>query len=84
MTLALNYYSACPFCQMVLRVLPNIKAEVQLRDVLSQPQYRQEQQQATGRTTVPCLRIEDEQGQVSWLYESIDIIQYLQRLEQNH
>ena len=30
MTLALNYYSACPFCQMVLRVLPNIKAEVQL------------------------------------------------------
>ncbi len=80
MKLALHYYDACPFCQMVLRVLPQLAADVELRNVLSQPEYRQEQQQATGRTTVPCLRLEDDQGQVQWLYESMDIIQYLKAL----
>ncbi|GGY34529.1 hypothetical protein GCM10011297_04460 [Bacterioplanes sanyensis] len=80
MKLALHYYDACPFCQMVLRVLPQIDTEVELRNVLSNPDYRQEQQQATGRTTVPCLRLEDDQGQVQWLYESMDIVEYLKAL----
>lgn len=30
-----------------------------------------------GKTQVPCLRIENEQGAVEWMYESDDIIQYL-------
>ena len=30
-----------------------------------------------GKSQVPCLRIEDEKGDVSWMYESLDIIRYL-------
>lgn len=30
-----------------------------------------------GKTQVPCLRIETENGQVEWMYESDDIIRYL-------
>ena len=30
-----------------------------------------------GKTQVPCLRIENADGQVEWMYESDDIIQYL-------
>jgi len=29
-----------------------------------------------GSTTVPCLRIQSD-GQVRWMYESLDIIEYL-------
>ena len=32
--------------------------------------------QATGRTTVPCLRIE-RGDEVQWMFESMDIIRYL-------
>ncbi|ASP39440.1 glutaredoxin [Bacterioplanes sanyensis] len=80
MKLALHYYAACPFCQMVLRRLPELNIDVELRDVLSQPTFAQEQRQATGRSTVPCLRMESDDGTVSWMYESMDILQHLQKL----
>ena len=32
-----------------------------------------------GKKQVPCLRIEDERGDVQWMYESGDIIRYLKR-----
>ena len=30
-----------------------------------------------GKATVPCLRIERDDGQVEWLYESLDIIRFI-------
>ena len=30
-----------------------------------------------GRATVPCLRIERDDGQVEWLYESLDIVHFI-------
>jgi glutathione S-transferase len=30
-----------------------------------------------GKDQVPCLRIENDDGDVRWLYESIDIVRYL-------
>ena len=33
-----------------------------------------------GRPTVPCLRIENDKGEVQWMYESLDIIDYLAEL----
>lgn len=30
-----------------------------------------------GKTQVPCLRIESDDGKVEWMYESDDIIRYL-------
>ncbi|KZZ43482.1 hypothetical protein A3759_27380 [Thalassolituus sp. HI0120] len=77
MTYALYYYDACPFCQRVLMALPKAKVNVEKRNILQNPTFRQQQQQATGRTTVPCLLITDEAGKENWMFESRDIIQYL-------
>ena len=33
-----------------------------------------------GKTQVPCLRIDDGIGNVQWMYESDDIIQYLSKI----
>jgi len=30
-----------------------------------------------GKSQVPCLRIEGENGEVRWMYESTDIVRYL-------
>lgn len=80
MKYSLYYYDMCPFCQMVLRTLPAVKVDVERRNVLKNPQFRQQQQQATGRTTVPCLLIENDKGEENWMYESFDIIKHLKSL----
>jgi len=51
--------------------------EVPLQDTLLDPQARRDLIEGGGRGTVPCLRIENSTG-VRWLYESLDIIDYLQ------
>lgn len=76
---ALYYYDGCPYCQRVLGALPNIKVDVEKRNTMRNPDFRKELIQGGGRSTVPCLRIE-ENGQVRWMYESLDIISYLQKL----
>lgn len=80
MTYALYYYDTCPFCQRVLMALPQINVTVEKRNVMHNPEYRQQQQRATGRTTVPCLLITDHSGQETWMFESGDIIRYLMSL----
>lgn len=79
MTYALYYYDACPFCQRVLAALPSVNVEVEKRNVLKQPEFRQQQIRATGRTQVPCLLIEND-GKEEWLFESSDIVRYLKSL----
>lgn len=80
MTFALYYYDACPFCQRVLMALPQVKVEVEKRNILQNSKFGKEQKQATGRTTVPCLRIKNDTGEDTWMFESRDIIQYLKSL----
>ena len=45
----------------------------------SQKEHSSALKQGGGKTQVPCLRIEDSAGNVQWMYESDDIIQYLKR-----
>jgi glutaredoxin 2 len=78
--LALYYYDACPFCQRVLQVVPSLKhLSVELRNTLSDSKYKEELVREGGRLMVPCLRIEVS-GKVQWMYESLDIIQYLKKV----
>ena len=77
---ALYYYDQCPFCQMVLRGLNSFNVQVELNNTLTNPKNRQDLMQGGGRTTVPCLRITDDAGQVTWMYESSDIMSYLKSL----
>ena len=75
--LALYQFHACPFCVKVRRAMHAFNIKVELRDAKDNPQFRQELLEQGGRVKVPCLRIE-EAGEVRWMYESNDIIQYLQ------
>lgn len=74
--LALYQLYACPFCVKTRRAIHRLNITLEIRDIGKQLSYRQELEQQGGRVKVPCLRIE-EQGEVSWMYESDDIISYL-------
>ncbi len=76
--LSLYQFQSCLFCVRVRDAMTRLGLRVELRDIHSDPRYRDELVAAVGRETVPVLRIE-EAGEVRWLPESLDIIDYLER-----
>jgi glutaredoxin len=70
-------YRGCPFCERVLRWLEQAGIRMPLRDILADRAAFAELVEGGGRRTVPCLKISS-QGRVRWLYESLDIIRYLE------
>lgn len=78
--LALYYFPDRPFCQKVVDAIEELGLDdIELRDRRANPEYEAELKAATGRATVPCLRIESE-GQEQWMHESDDIVEYLHQL----
>jgi glutaredoxin len=75
--LTLYQYAACPFCVKVRRAMKRQSLNIETRDVKRSDTAREELLTGGGNLKVPCLRIADERGQVQWLYESSDIIRYL-------
>jgi glutaredoxin len=75
---SLYQFYACPFCIRTRRVIHRLNINIELRDAQNDPKYRQELFAEGGEIKVPCLRIE-EKGQVIWMYESADIITYLNK-----
>ena len=75
-TYELFAYESCGFCAMVRAFLAQAGLDIPVRDILKDVQARRELLEGGGRTTVPCLRIESG-GEVQWMYESMDIIAYL-------
>jgi glutaredoxin len=80
MKLSLYEYPSCPYCGLVLRSLDALDVEVELCDVEQDRERLRELVEGTGRTQVPCLRIESDDGRVEWMHESRDIVHYLQGL----
>jgi glutaredoxin len=77
--LSLYHFESCPFCQRVRDALRRLQVDVELRDIRTEPRYREDLLAATGRTTVPCLRIEEERGKPRWMHESADIVTFLEQ-----
>jgi len=75
--LALYQYKACPFCVKVRRAMKRQSLSIDTRDVKRSESARGELLAGGGKLKVPCLRIEDGQGAVNWMYDSADIIKYL-------
>lgn len=73
--LALYQFYACPFCVKTRRAIHQLNVPIELRDAKVEP-YRGELEREGGRVKVPCLRIQEAQS-TRWLYESNDIIAYL-------
>ena len=75
--LALYQYAACPFCVKVRRSIKRNGLNIETRDAKRSEQFKDELVKGGGQLKVPCLRIEEENGDVRWMYESGDIISYL-------
>ena len=77
-SLRLYQYEACPFCVKVRRAMKRNTLTIETRDVKWSASAREELLAGGGNLKVPCLRIENERGQAEWLYESSDIVRYLE------
>ncbi|KMV32289.1 glutathione S-transferase N-terminal domain-containing protein [Photobacterium swingsii] len=76
--LKLYQFEACPFCVKVRRSAKRLNLPLETRDAKVSP-WEQELIEQGGARKVPCLRIEKEDGDVTWMYESNDIIAYLEK-----
>tara|TARA_R110002050_G_scaffold113095_14_gene227662 strand:- start:948 stop:1322 length:375 start_codon:yes stop_codon:yes gene_type:complete len=77
--LSLYQLPSCPFCVKVRRAMKREGLNIELRNINQKNNYREELIREGGKRTVPCLRIENPEGQVQWLYESNDVIAYLKQ-----
>ncbi|MEH6589000.1 MAG: glutathione S-transferase N-terminal domain-containing protein [Halioglobus sp.] len=78
-TLTLYQYKACPFCVKVRRAMKRQSLNIETRDAKRSEAAREELLAGGGLLKVPCLRIDDGQGETSWMYESSNIIRYLEQ-----
>lgn len=77
--LSLYQLPACPFCVKVRRSMKRNGLKVELVNINKTEEKREELINEGGSRKVPCLKIVDEDKQVKWLYESNDIVNYLQQ-----
>jgi len=77
--LSLYQYAACPFCVKVRWAMKRNALKVETKDAKRNPQFAKELVDGGGSLKVPCLRIEESDGAVTWMYESSDIIDYLEQ-----
>lgn len=77
-SLVLYQFLMCPFCVTVRRAIKRLSLDIETRDAMRDMASRTQLLQDGGRLQVPCLRITDEQGNVTWMYESHTIVSYLQ------
>lgn len=76
--LVLYHFKMCPFSIKVKRAVRRLSLNIESRDALREESSREELLQGGGQIKVPCLRITDERGDDTWMYESSAIITYLQ------
>lgn len=76
--LTLYHFRSCPYCLRVRRAVHRLDIPIALRDIRANPAAHRALLAGGGRQMVPCLYIDDP-AQGTWLYESADIIDYLNR-----
>lgn len=75
---SLYYFNGCVFCYRVRMAMLKLSISMEMRNIHASSQYKNELRENGGKTTVPCLKIE-EKGQTCWMYESRDIVAYLRQ-----
>ncbi len=76
--LVMYQFKTCPFCIKTRRTIKRLSLNIEKRDALKDPDSRRELLEGGGKIKVPCLRITGEDGNAEWLYESNEIIKYLE------
>ncbi len=77
-SLTLYHFPTCPFCIKTRRAIKRLSLSIETRDTVKHAGNRQELLNGGGEIKVPCLRISKQDGSEEWLYESGQIIKYLQ------
>jgi glutaredoxin 2 len=77
--LSLYHFDGCPYCQRVRDAIGRLGIQIELRDIHKSSDRLAELRAATGKQTVPVLRIEEDGGKVRWMPESLDIVAYLEQ-----
>jgi glutathione S-transferase len=77
---ALSLYNLqfCPYCLKVRMQIQALELKIALRNI-DEAQWGNELMREGGKFQAPCLRIQDQTGEVHWLYESEDIITWLKQ-----
>jgi len=76
--LTLYQFFACPFCIKTRRAIYKMNLPIRKCSVSNGSPYRDELTQGGGKVKAPCLRIKTPEKDI-WLYESSEIIKYLQQ-----
>jgi len=78
-SMSIYQYFACPFCIKIRRTVHRLNIPLEYRDAqVRGGEHRNTLEKEGGRIKVPCLRI-DQGEQTTWLYESNEIIAYLNK-----
>lgn len=76
--LVLYYRDDCPYCWNVLSHLNDQHRTLPMKEINESTEAAAELVQGGGKRQVPCLRIRENNGnKVTWLYQSEEIIKYL-------
>ncbi len=74
---SLYQFEGCPFCIKVRRVFKELNLNIALYNIDEIESAKHDLVHNGGMLQVPCLKIENEDGSVQWMYESSDIIRFL-------
>jgi len=77
--LTIYQFEACPFCVKVRRFIRKNSLKINLKDAKNNKNYKFELVNEGGKHKVPCLRIEKTNTSTEWLYESTEIIKFLNK-----
>lgn len=75
--MALYQFRSCPFCIKVRRHAKRLSLNIEARDAQHDPTSRTQLLTGGGEIKVPCLKVTNAAGEDRWMYESNDIIHYL-------
>jgi glutaredoxin len=76
-SLALYQFNTCPFCIKVRQEMRRLSLPIEKRDAQHHVANRDELQQGSGATKVPCLKITAANGETRWLQDSNAIVAHL-------
>jgi len=75
--LTIYQFEACPFCVKVRRFIRKNSLKINLKDAKNNATFKSELVNEGGKHKVPCLKIERISFKTEWLYESKEIIKFL-------
>lgn len=76
--LALYYSPSCFYCLRVLDTVDDLGIHITQQNIHRDQSAYNALKQGGGKTQVPCLRI-DHGDSIQWLYESADIVTYIEQ-----